>query len=171
MKILFLLMLSLSLYGELFKVVKVVDGDTINVVDSEDRIIKIRLAYIDTMESMRNNRAKKIARVCNLNIEEIVSIGKTSKKYLTEILTGRYININMYGLDNTKRRTVGEIFLINDPESVNIKMIKYGYGLPYYFYIKKMNEDLMYYEFLRVNSNSITIPLLTNDCVLDLLKK
>lgn len=55
--------LVVSLFGidnGIYNVVKVIDGDTIDVVSNDNPEIKtrVRMAFIDTMESMKNVRAK-----------------------------------------------------------------------------------------------------------------
>ena len=74
-------MLVVSLFGidnGIYNVVKVIDGDTIDVVSNDNPEIKtrVRMAFIDTMESMKNVRAKKLSAKCNIDILDILEDGK-----------------------------------------------------------------------------------------------
>lgn len=177
MKLMMLLFLTISLYANSYIVTKITDGDTIQVVDksiinpTKKDIIKVRLAFMDTMESVKNNRAKKLARNCNIDIEEIVTIGKQSKSYLSSLVMNKEVTINFYGKDELGLRMVGEVFLINDVESINVQMVRHGYGLPYYKYLKKFNQDTEYYNWLLSYGSSKNNDILNNTCVLKSLWK
>ncbi len=177
MKLIMLLFLTISLYANSYIVTKITDGDTLQVIDksianpTKNDIIKVRLAFIDTMESVRNNRAKKLAKTCNIDIEEIIVIGKQSKLYLSSLVMGKEVTINFYGKDDLGLRMVGEIFLINDIESINVQMAKHGYGLPYYKYLKKFNQDIEYYNWLLSYGSSKNNEILNNTCILKSLWK
>lgn len=170
------LLLITSLYSIDYKVVKIVDGDTINVVESDkpnikENIIKVRLTFIDTMESVKNNRAKKISKVCGIDINEIIKVGKESKIYLSNLILNKNVTIIFYGMDDLNKRMLGEIYYNNDIDSINQQMISYGKALPYYKYIKKMDPELVdYYKYLYDNSKNEDM-ILKNECVLNLLKK
>lgn len=162
--VLIMLMLVGCVFGldnGVYKVINVVDGDTVDIKVGEDKI-RIRLAFIDTMESMRNSRAKKISSKCNIDIDDIIEDGKESKQILKDMVLDKDLNMVFYGLDSTNTRLVGELFLIEDTESVNIKMIKYGKAVPYYTYIKKFKKDVNFYKHLPVNNESYVS---TDECV------
>lgn len=177
MKLMVILFLTISLYANSYIVTKITDGDTIQVVDksiinpTKKDIIKVRLAFMDTMESVKNNRAKKLARNCNIDIEEIVTIGKQSKLYLSELIMNREVTINFYGKDELGLRMVGEVFLINNIESINVQMVRHGYGLPYYKYLKKFDQDIEYYNWLLSYGSSKNNDILNNTCILESLWK
>lgn len=177
MKLIMLLFLTISLYANSYIVTKITDGDTLQVIDksivnpTKKDIIKVRLAFMDTMESVKNNRAKKLARNCNIDIEEIVTIGKQSKSYLSSLVMNKEVTINFYGKDELGLRMVGEVFLINDVESINVQMVRHGYGLPYYKYLKKFNQDTEYYNWLLSYGSSKNNDILNNTCVLKSLWK
>lgn len=154
--LLVMLMLIVSLFGidnGTYKVIKVVDGDTVDILVNDNKI-RVRLAFIDTMESVKNTRAKKISSKCNIDIDDIIEDGLDSKHYLTELTFNKNIKVIFYGIDNTGTRQVGELFLENDAESVNIKMIKFGKAVPYYSYIKKMKKDVNFYKHLKIENES-----------------
>lgn len=160
-------MLVVSLFGidnGIYNVVKVIDGDTIDVVSNDNPEIKtrVRMAFIDTMESMKNVRAKKLSAKCNIDILDILEDGKESKKYLMSLTLTKDVNIIFYGIDSTGKREVGEIFLPGDTESINIKMIKYGKAAPYYTYIKRFKKDINFYRNIKVENESYVI---NDECV------
>ena len=166
---LLLIFLITNIFAGEYKVIKVVDGDTINVVkkgleENKYNTIKVRLAFIDTMESARNNRAKKISSDCNLNIEKIVEIGKKSKTYLSTLLKDKEVNIIFHGMDDLEKRHIGEIYLDNDDNSINEKMIEFGQAVPFYKYIRKMDPENMDYYIYLFNKNKHE-EILDNHCL------
>ena len=159
-----MLMLVISLLGienGTYNVIKVVDGDTIDIETNNSKV-RVRLAFIDTMESMKNARAKKISSNCNIDIDDIIEDGIDSKHYLMNLILTKEVNIIFYGIDSTGTRQVGEIFLPGDTESINIKMIKFGKAVPYYSYIKKMKKDVNFYKHLKIENESYVT---SDECV------
>ena len=106
------------------KVVKVVDGDTIDVLlDLGFDIMynsRVRLFGIDTPESRTSDKVEK-------------KYGMLSKKFLKEALTkGKKIVIKTYKGDETGKfgRILGDIFI--DGKSVNSALCKAGHAVEYY---------------------------------------
>lgn len=168
-KILLVLMLVIgglfALDNGVYKINRVVDGDTVTILQN-DKEVKIRLAFIDTLESAKNTRAKNMSIKCKIDIEDIIEDGLKSKAFLKQLILDKEVNIIFYGIDDTGTRMVGEIFFIDDPESINIKMIKEGYAMPYIYYIKKFKKDVNYYKSIAIgNENEIT----SDTCVRNLL--
>ena len=162
--LLVMLMLVISLFGienGTYNVIKVVDGDTIDIETNNSKV-RVRLAFIDTMESMKNARAKKISSNCNIDIDDIIEDGIDSKHYLMNLILTKEVNIIFYGIDSTGTRQVGEIFLPGDTESINIKMIKHGKAVPYYTYIKRFKKDINFYRNIKVENESYVI---NDECV------
>lgn len=154
-----LLIASLS-YGETYKVHRVVDGDTVDIINpTTNTLQRIRLAHLDTMESMRNKRAKKLALECNLDIADIVINGIIAKKHLITLIQDKNVNIVFMGLDVRGLRTVGDITTL-DNINVSDHMISNGYGLPYTEYIHK--EDRAKYEAMSAKANNV---FLNNSCI------
>lgn len=170
MKKIFLLLSIINLiYAGEYKVKRITDGDTIVVLKKEDldikeNEIKVRLAFIDTMESIRNNRAKKIANVCDLDLNTIIIIGKESKNTLSNIIKNKEVNIIFHGLDDLNKRYIGEIYLDNDNTSINEKMLEIGQALPYYKYIRQMDPENMDYYIYLFNKNRHNA-ILDNHCL------
>ena len=91
-------MLVSLIWGENVVVDRVVDGDTIKVIDSNNKVLTVRLAYIDTMESMNNARAKNLATICRLDKSLILELGKEAKLYLQTLLPkGTLVNLKIVG--------------------------------------------------------------------------
>jgi len=106
------------------KVVKVVDGDTIDVLlDLGFDIMynsRVRLFGIDTPESRTSDKVEK-------------KYGMLSKKFLKEALTkGKKIVIKTYKGDETGKfgRILGDVWC--DGVSVNKLMCKQGHAVEYY---------------------------------------
>ena len=116
MKILALLLASFCLlFGLEGKVIKVVDGDTIWILPKGGERVKIRLYGIDAPEMKDSG-------------------GKKSKKYLSELIAGKEVQIETHGHDKYKR-VIGIVYL--NGTDINGKMVKDGYARAYLKYSKK----------------------------------
>ena len=116
MKILSFLLISFCLlFGLEGKVIKVVDGDTIWILPKGGERVKIRLYGIDAPEMKDSG-------------------GKKSKKYLSELIAGKEVQIETHGHDKYKR-VIGIVYL--DGTDINGKMVKDGYARAYFKYSKK----------------------------------
>jgi len=107
------------------EVVKVVDGDTIDVViDLGFSIMyasRVRLAGIDTPESRTTDKVEK-------------ALGLESKKYLADrINAAKNVVIKTEKLDSSEKygRILGWIYLDGESKSVNTEMIEKGYAWGY----------------------------------------
>jgi micrococcal nuclease len=107
------------------QVLKVVDGDTIDVdIDLGFNISytqRVRLAGIDTPESRTLDKAEK-------------ALGLESKKYLEGLLkSAKQIVIKTEKPDSSEKygRILGWLFIDNAPESVNASLIASGYAWDY----------------------------------------
>lgn len=91
------------------KVVKVIDGDTFDVLTPQKQKIRIRLLDIDAPESRQ-------------------AYGNVSRKYLASLIAGK----NVFVKGNKKdiyRRTLGTIFY--NKININAKMVENGYAWAY----------------------------------------
>jgi micrococcal nuclease len=107
------------------EVVKVVDGDTIDVIiDLGFDIMfasRVRLAGIDTPESRTKDKAEK-------------ALGLESKKYLADRLKdAKNIVIKTEKINSTEKfgRVLGHLFINGDDVSLNMELIDNGYAWPY----------------------------------------
>ena len=96
------------------KVVKVADGDTITILNSENKQIKIRLYGIDAPEKAQD-------------------FGKVSKEYLAELVAGKTVNVTVLDTDRYGR-SVGRIKI--EGKEVAEEMLKLGLAWLYTAYCK-----------------------------------
>ena len=96
------------------KVIKVADGDTITILNSEKKQIKIRLYGIDAPEKAQD-------------------YGKISKNYMSELVAGKTINVTVIDIDRYGR-SVGRIKI--DDKEVAEEMLKAGLAWVYTYYCK-----------------------------------
>jgi endonuclease YncB( thermonuclease family) len=95
--------------NQLFKVLKVFDGDTIKVAGL-DLIFKVRLVGIDSPE-------------IGYKGEKSQPFGQKAKLYLETLLGGRKIAIKSYGIGGYNRQ-LAEVFV--GGKNINLEMIKAG---------------------------------------------
>jgi micrococcal nuclease len=107
------------------KVENVVDGDTIDVlIDLGFDILfasRVRLAGIDTPESRTKDIAEK-------------ALGLESKEYLKKVLKdAKSVVIKTEKMDSSEKygRILGWLYINDDTESINDKMINDGYAWGY----------------------------------------
>lgn len=101
------------------KVVAVSDGDTITVLDSNKRQVKVRLAQIDAPEKKQN-------------------YGQASKQALSGLVFGRQVTVDVETIDRYKR-TVGKV-LVSGVDA-NLRQVQSGMAWVYRQYAK----DQAYY--------------------------
>ncbi len=112
---------STAVAGELVcpcKVVKVVDGDTIYVIDTNKTREKIRLAGIDAPEKKQ-------------------AYGQKSKQYLSSMAASKKVDIE-YRKKDRYGRIIGKVLI--DQIDVNLKMIKAGLAWHYKQYEKEQSS-------------------------------
>ena len=119
------------------QVLKVVDGDTIDVdIDLGFNISytqRVRLAGIDTPESRTRDLAEK-------------KLGLESKKYLADLLkSATQIVIKTEKPDSTEKygRILGWLFINDSSESVNAALIASGYAWDYMGETKVKDFELL----------------------------
>ena len=122
-----------NMYEYKCKMVKVVDGDTVDVdidlgfgVWMRDQ--RIRLYGIDTPESRTRNLEEKVR-------------GKLSKKYLTDLLkSSKKLVVKTHKGSETGKfgRILGELF--GNGVNLNLKMCSDGYAVQYYGQNKSLVE-------------------------------
>jgi len=113
----FLLTLPILVIAGQYKVIRVVDGDTI-VVDYQGKQEKVRLLCVNTPESVHPDKKQNIP------------MGKVASRYTKERLTGKYVDL---GFEERKRgyyrRLLAYVFV--DGLNFNIQLVKQGLS-PYY---------------------------------------
>jgi endonuclease YncB( thermonuclease family) len=96
------------------KVSKVTDGDTLTIINSDNKLVKIRLYGIDAPETKQE-------------------FGLNSKAFLSEQINVKYVMVDVIDIDRYKR-SVGRIFV--DDLDINKAMVENGYAWVYAQYIK-----------------------------------
>ncbi|MBR8461593.1 thermonuclease family protein [Campylobacter sp. faydin G-105] len=119
MKILYLLLVSFCLaFGLEGRVIKVIDGDTINILTKENEVVKIRLFGIDAPELKEKG-------------------GKRSKRHLNRLIGDKKVKVQTHGYDKY-RRVLGVIYFKNT--DINGKMITDGYAKAALKYSKRYKD-------------------------------
>ena len=120
------------------KVVKVIDGDTITILNSENKQIKIRLYGIDAPEKDQD-------------------CGKISRNYLSELVAGKTIDVNVINIDRYGR-SVGRIKI--DDKEVAEEMLKAGLAWVYTYYCKI--PECEYWKELETQAKTAKVGLWSN---------
>lgn len=101
------------------KVIKVTDGDTVNVLTSDNETHRIRLSGIDAPEKKQ-------------------AFGNKSKQALTDDIDGKTVTVEYNKLDKYQR-IVGKIML--DGKDVNLRQIQRGLAWHYKKYEKEQDVE------------------------------
>jgi len=99
---------------QIYECVRVVDGDTV-ILKKGERFTTVRLSNIDAPESDQKS-------------VDGINIGKLSTRRLIKLIEGKYVELNIEGIDIYKRK-IGEIFLKGS--SVNLMMVSSGHAISY----------------------------------------
>lgn len=110
-----LLFLSLSAQAKTLvgNVVGILDGDTIEVLNNQQKSYRIRLNQIDAPEKKQ-------------------PFGQKSKQYLSSLIYGKTVTIEWDKTDRY-RRILGTIFY--NKQNINIAMVRQGYAWAYTQYV------------------------------------
>ena len=131
--IIILFSISTYTYGDFnAQVVRIVDGDTIQVIDSNGIKFKIRLLGIDTPETkQRFGYESSLSLKKIIDGKAVIIISKTEKN--KPYTLGRY------------KRIIGKIIL--NGKDINLEMVQKGMAWHYKKYIKSQNvEDRQSYN-------------------------
>ena len=101
------------------KVIKVTDGDTVNVLTSDNQTHKIRLSGIDAPEKKQ-------------------AFGNRSKQALADLIDGKIVNVEYNKLDKYQR-AVGKVTF--NGQDVNLRQIKLGLAWHYKKYEKEQDVE------------------------------
>jgi micrococcal nuclease len=127
--LLIILSFAFSLHAqETFKVLRVVDGDTLKI-DYMGKQESIRLIGIDTPESRVNSRAKRESQRTGEDMKTILAMGKEAAQFVkTLVKAGDKVSIEF---DVEKRdkygRLLGYVYLSNG-KMLNEEIVKLGYA-------------------------------------------
>jgi micrococcal nuclease len=101
-----------------FRVVRVLDGDTIEIIDDKEQTTRIRLEGIDAPEKSQ-------------------PFGQKSKDYLSSWVASKYVSIKVKEKDKYGR-TIATVYLPGDSTmSVNQRMVEAGFAWHY----KQYSDD------------------------------
>ncbi|WP_205771939.1 thermonuclease family protein [Mucilaginibacter terrenus] len=106
----------------LYKVVKIKDGDTMELLSPDHQNITVRLAEIDCPEKSQ-------------------AFGQAAKQFTSDLCFGKYVKL----VENNKDRygrTVGQV-LLEDGTNVNYSIVKNGYAWQYRAYSKDMELAML----------------------------
>lgn len=114
--LLFFLFFTLSLFSAEItgKVIKISDGDTITIIDSNNRKYKIRLDKIDAPE----------LKQC---------FGINAKNHLVSLIAGKQVKV-IYQKKDRYKRILGTVYL--QEKEINLQMVQDGFAWHYLFYDK-----------------------------------
>lgn len=106
------------------KVVKVIDGDTIDVLTNTKQKIRVRLLDIDAPEKKQ-------------------AYGNVSRKYLASLVAGKAVFIKESKKD-IYQRTLGTVF--SNKININAKMVESGYAWAYRYKGIANNQEMVRLE-------------------------
>lgn len=106
------------------KVVKVIDGDTIDVLTNTKQKIRVRLLDIDAPEKKQ-------------------AYGNVSRKYLASLVAGKAVFIKESKKD-IYQRTLGTVF--SNKININAKMVESGYAWAYRYKGIANNQEMIRLE-------------------------
>ncbi len=115
-----LLFLTFPLFAGVFegKVIKIIDGDTVHVLDANHHKEKIRLAGIDTPERKQ-------------------AYGGKAKRYLASLIGNKYVRVE-YKKRDRYGRIVGKV--LYQDKDINLEMIRAGLAWHYKKYQKEQSK-------------------------------
>lgn len=116
------------------KVVKICDGDTVQVMYNNE-VRSIRFLGVDCYETGKINRAYKQAYLNKITIEEVVRRGKFSKQFLKDYLADADdIMLSPAGND-LYNRSLGTLY--KGDVNINKLMVEKGMCMPYEYKNRK----------------------------------
>ena len=124
MKIIIALILTVTSYSTFAdqysgKVIKITDGDTVNVLTSDNETHKIRLSGIDAPEKKQ-------------------AFGNRSKQALAELIDGKIVTVDYNKLDKYQRE-VGKVMF--NGQDVNLRQVKLGLAWHYKKYEREQDVE------------------------------
>ena len=124
--------ISINTYAEYVKVIAVIDGDTVKVLNEKKQQYKVRLANIDAPESRQE-------------------YGTKSKQNLNNLIYGKTIFLDGNQYDQYGRK-ISTIYL--GKMNINKKMVYDGYAWAYRKYLKD-NSYVLLEEYAKKNKKGL----------------
>ena len=129
-----IILISFNAYTqECYKLLYVIDGDTIKIL-YHGKKTSVRLLGIDTPESRKNRRAYYQARKNHQDVETIIHLGKQAKRHLKELLAGyskvclAYDQNNAYTGHRDRYHRILAYVYTPDGKFINQLMLEDGYA-------------------------------------------
>lgn len=118
-------------FANQYQVVKVIDGDTIDII-YQGKKERVRLLRVDTPESVHPDRSRN------------TEMGRRASAYTKSRLTGKYVGLEFEG---KKRGRYGRLlaYVIVDGQNFNLELVQKGWS-PYY--TKYGKSDKYHTDFL-----------------------
>jgi len=116
---------------ERVKVLYVIDGDTLKVSYRGKRE-SVRLIGIDTPESRKNRRAKRIAAREGKDLVAIIRQGKQAKQFVKSLVRpGDYVYLEFDIQSRDRYQRLLAYVYLEDGKMLNSEILLAGYGVPY----------------------------------------
>lgn len=111
------------------KLLYVIDGDTIRV-KKKNKVLSIRLIGIDTPESKKNFKSRKISKKYKIKLSKVIGYGKIASSFLKNYLKKTRVVCLEYGKERLDKynRTLAYVFKCKNKKSINEKILKAGYA-------------------------------------------
>lgn len=110
--------------GSLYRVTRVVDGDTVYLQGFKK---SFRLIGIDTPESVRNDRAKDMATRTGRDLETIIAEGKRAKAFTKGLLEKKDVQIE-WDVQRTDRYGRWLAYLWVGGKNANVEIARAGFA-------------------------------------------
>jgi len=140
------LLLSVTfIQAENLKLQRIKDGDTVVF----NKGVTCRLSYVDTPESYPNKKATRDVANCNgVTLDEVITSGRYAKRYLGSIMQkGSTYNVDIKGEDRYGRSIC--VIYNEQKQSINEMLVRNGFAVPYWRYIKDYNTRSRMKEYVR----------------------
>ena len=135
---LLIILLPILLCADVGVLTKIVDGDTL-YFNTNNKVVKCRIKYIDTPESYMNNKLKKDIYKCNVSKKDMKSAGKSATRYAKSILTlNKTYEYTVKGKDRYGRSIC---VVDNGSTTFHEQMVIGGYASIFRYYMNKKELD------------------------------
>ncbi len=114
------------------QVVQVADGDTVTLVDGQQREYKLRLAYIDAPEKAMPH-------------------GEAAKRHLSELVQRQTVQAHIDDVDSYGR---GVARIVKDGQDVNYAQLAKGYAWHYQQYARKSQDRSAYSRYAKTQDEA-----------------
>ena len=130
------------------RIVGVTDGDTVTLLDAENRQHEIRLASIDAPET--SCHARRPSMRDELCVEQSQPFGRAAKKHLSNLVYGKLVSVELQEkkngqVDSSYNREIGTIIV--DGIDANLDQVQNGFAWHYIEYAKRYQSDTAFQRY------------------------